>query len=178
MFRCLYIALLAVPIAFAGAEPVNDRRQLDSMVSQVTGGAASVFSQATEGAASMFSEGTQGAASLFSEATQDAGSAFTQGTAAAGSLFSEGTDAVAGVVTTVVSAGASIFTVVTSNGGEAITLAGSVATGAGAAITSFAGHQYTALVNAGTKVPLNGAPIAASLITMVGGVVVGAALVL
>ncbi|EEB93260.1 hypothetical protein MPER_08113 [Moniliophthora perniciosa FA553] len=80
---------------------------------------------------------TQGAGSLFNEATAGAASVFTEVTAGAGSLFDQGTSLGEGVFMTVISSGA---------------------TGAGVVVTSFAGHEFTALANSGTKVPFNLAP--------------------
>lgn len=68
------------------------------------------------------------------------------------------------------------MTIVTSDGGEAITLA----TSAGADVTSFAGHEFTiAASNAAVSLTqYSVGPIVASMATLVAGAVVGAFLTL
>ncbi|KAF9255044.1 hypothetical protein L218DRAFT_1008988 [Marasmius fiardii PR-910] len=160
MSRIFYLALFAVSMAIlvsAMPEPEKrdvEERQLDSILSQATGGVVSVFSQATGGAASVFSDATSLGAGVFTTVVS----------------------AAQGAATVVTSAGGQAITIVTSGAGRATSFAGAEYS---AVVTSFAGSEYTALVRQNSaKASFDSVPMAAAFITMVFGAVVGALLTL
>ncbi|KAF8585513.1 hypothetical protein K439DRAFT_1632515 [Ramaria rubella] len=128
--------------------------QVDSIISQITSGAASVASDITSGAVSVESAATSGAASVGGDITSVA----------------------AGVFETVTSVGGSAVTVITSAGGKGFTLGASGVTNAVGDITSFY-QSETAHANAASAVAIFGdvaVPLCASFVTLVAGISVGA----
>jgi len=127
-------------------------------------------------------------ASVFNSITSDAGSIFSDATSGGASLFSEATSAGAAIVTEVTSIGGNAATIITSAGGAAVTLAtdgfGEVTTFAGQVYTIATGaavsaaSQATHTSNAGMQSFTISTSLVASLASVLGGIFMGAWMVL
>ncbi|QDS71958.1 hypothetical protein FKW77_001089 [Venturia effusa] len=132
-FSNVLVPLMAASVAVAVADP---EPQVDSLISVVTSGGASVFDAATSGVGSVatslatvittgaggvISTVTSGAVGVFSTVTSGAESVATgvatTVTSGAGGVFSTVTSGVAGAGSTVVSGGSSVVSAATSAAG-------------------------------------------------------------